>query len=212
MEETNLPADLPNLSEEEVLSIKFLLFNLEKDTFGIPIEQISQIQVFRKYYPVPGSPDYVLGVTNFRGKVITLINLKSRLGIGAEMTKLNDAHIMYTDINGETIGIFVDSSPTIQSIPLDCLKDELTMISTNVKIEFLNVTAIIEHKSIALINLNRVFSDYETKENISNHDQLLQSLKKKEKIILSEEKLAKLDLDHDEFLLYSDDKENENKK
>ena len=55
-------------------------FTLEDLYLGIDIILVREINRSMECTPVPGAPDYIRGMLNIRGRVITLFDLKSRLG------------------------------------------------------------------------------------------------------------------------------------
>lgn len=50
-------------------------------TVGLPVKQVSQILEGRTLSPVPGAPYGIAGVFNLRGRVVTAIDLRARLGL-----------------------------------------------------------------------------------------------------------------------------------
>ena len=54
-----------NLAEDEVL--QWVTFQLENETYGINVMQVQEVLRYTEIAPVPGAPDYVLGIINLRG-------------------------------------------------------------------------------------------------------------------------------------------------
>ena len=55
---------------------KYLIFNLGKEVYGIPILKIKTVERKLDITPVPRTPDFVKGITNLRGKIIPVMDLK----------------------------------------------------------------------------------------------------------------------------------------
>ncbi len=76
---------------------------------GIEILTIQEVNKVTDITPVPLAPDHVKGIINLRGKIVTLIDLGSRLGLSS-----NDADLLVGGRNiivhsqGELIGLLVD--------------------------------------------------------------------------------------------------------
>ncbi len=64
-------------SNDEVL--QWVTFQLEEETYGINVMQVREVLRYTEIAPVPGAPDYVLGIINLRGNVVTVIDTRSRL-------------------------------------------------------------------------------------------------------------------------------------
>ena len=59
---------------------KFLTFKLAKEEYGINIMKIKEIIGLMPITILPQTPNYVKGVINLRGKVIPIIDLRSKFG------------------------------------------------------------------------------------------------------------------------------------
>jgi len=66
--------------------VEFLTFQLASEEFAFRISEVEEILTPQQITPVPKAPDYVLGITSVRGKVMPVLDLKIRLSI-----KDNDA-------------------------------------------------------------------------------------------------------------------------
>jgi chemotaxis signal transduction protein len=59
----------------------WLLVALKKQTFALPGRRVRELVMGADIMPVAGSPEYVRGVINLRGKVISVVDLRRRLGM-----------------------------------------------------------------------------------------------------------------------------------
>jgi len=74
---------------------------------GIDILKIQEINKQIEVTNVPQAPDYVTGVMNLRGRIITIIDLGKKLGLSP--TKLSkDNRNIIVDSKDEQIGLLVD--------------------------------------------------------------------------------------------------------
>lgn len=64
-----------NLNLEELL--QFIIFRSGHEEFGIQIDNISEIIKTNEITPIPNSPNYIKGIINVRGEIVTVINMKS---------------------------------------------------------------------------------------------------------------------------------------
>ncbi len=67
---------------DEVL--QWVTFQLEDETYGINVMQVREVLRYSEIAPVPGAPDYVIGIINLRGNVVTVIDTRSRFGLMQE--------------------------------------------------------------------------------------------------------------------------------
>ena len=87
--------------------IKMLTFSLDKVFYGVNVNQVREVKNFESAIPVPYAPHYVKGVTNLRGEVVPVIDLRKRIGLNPRNE--NDAGIMVIVQDKHPIGVIVDS-------------------------------------------------------------------------------------------------------
>ncbi len=68
---------------------KFLEFMLENQDYAISVNSVCNISQPNKIFRVPHTPDFVLGVTHYRGYILTVIDLKCRGVVYGRIIKLD---------------------------------------------------------------------------------------------------------------------------
>lgn len=88
--------------------LQYVTFRLDDETYGINVMQIQEVLRYSEIAPVPGSPDYVLGIINLRGNVVTVIDTRRRFGLNdADIT--DSSRIVVMESADQVMGILVDS-------------------------------------------------------------------------------------------------------
>jgi purine-binding chemotaxis protein CheW len=95
-------------SEVEREEIKMLTFSLGNVFYGVDVNQVREVKNFEGATPVPYAPHYVKGVTNLRGEVIPVIDLRKRIGLN-DKKENEDPGIMMIVQDKHPIGVIVDS-------------------------------------------------------------------------------------------------------
>jgi purine-binding chemotaxis protein CheW len=93
--------------------MKFTVFKIGKEDFGIEISRVVEILNTQKVYSLPELPDFLSGVITVRGEVIPLLDLRKRFGILSSDTKELIILIRY---DSEKIGLLVDEIKEIISL------------------------------------------------------------------------------------------------
>ena len=93
--------DLPQVPEVQAdrLGEQFLKFRLSSDTTGLlPVNQLAEILTtsYQSVIPIPGMPEWVIGVYNWRGEILWTIDLGHLLGMTPwyQKQKVQDTHSM----------------------------------------------------------------------------------------------------------------------
>ena len=64
--------------------LQWVTYRLGDETYGINVMQVQEVLRYSEIAPVPGAPDYVLGIINLRGNVVTVIDTRARFGLPPE--------------------------------------------------------------------------------------------------------------------------------
>jgi purine-binding chemotaxis protein CheW len=100
-------------SREEM---QMLTFSLDNVSYGVNVHQVREVKNFEGVTPVPYAPAYVKGVTNLRGEVIPVIDLRKRFGMAARKGN-DDNGIMVIVQDKHPIGVMVDSVMEVLTLP-----------------------------------------------------------------------------------------------
>jgi purine-binding chemotaxis protein CheW len=94
--------------------IQIVNFTIGEVNYGVPVEQVREVRDMQTVTPVPGSPSFVEGVTNLRGQIITVMDLRKRLNLPDK----DDASekIIIIDLGKQAIGVVVDAVTEVSTI------------------------------------------------------------------------------------------------
>jgi purine-binding chemotaxis protein CheW len=70
--------------------------------------QVQEVLRLTDIAPVPGAPDYVVGIINLRGNVVTVIDTRKRFGLMPKKTD-DSSRIIIIEVEGHVMGMLVDS-------------------------------------------------------------------------------------------------------
>ena len=96
-------------------------FQVGRETYGVPITSLHEIVRVPEITAVPDAPDYLEGVINLRGKIVSVMDLRKRFGEKhADLTKQN--RILVVEHSGRLAGLIVDSASEVLKIPSDAVE------------------------------------------------------------------------------------------
>jgi purine-binding chemotaxis protein CheW len=91
-------------------------FQVGRETYGVPITSLHEIVRVPEITAVPDAPEYLEGVINLRGKIVSVMDLRKRFGDKlAELKKQN--RILVVEHSGKLAGLIVDSASEVLKIP-----------------------------------------------------------------------------------------------
>ena len=115
---------------------QFVGFQLGDQAYAFPIEQIQEIVILDTVTRTPQVPDYCEGVSNLRGSIIPIINLRKLFGLELRSVD-NETRTIVVNVGERTMGCTVDMvtqvvripKEDIQSAPETVIADGATYIS-----------------------------------------------------------------------------------
>jgi len=142
---------------------KYLTFTLAEEEYGIGILKIKEIIGMMPITSVPQTPEFVKGVINLRGKVIPVIDLRLRFGMGKiDYTERTCIIVVEIDSQAGTvlIGIVVDSVSEVLNVKGDEIEDSPTF-GTKLNTEYILGMAKMEGGVKILLDIDQVLSSEE---------------------------------------------------
>jgi purine-binding chemotaxis protein CheW len=157
MSQTNEVEVRKDASKDEVL--QWVTFQLEEETYGINVMQVREVLRYTEIAPVPGAPDYVLGIINLRGNVVTVIDTRSRFGLmQGEIT--DNTRIIVIESERQVIGILVDSVAEVVYLRSSEI-DTTPSVGTDESSKFIQGVSNRDGKLLILVDLNKLLTDEE---------------------------------------------------
>ncbi|MBW3696392.1 MULTISPECIES: chemotaxis protein CheW [Vibrio] len=157
MSQTNEVEVRKDQGNDEVL--QWVTFQLEEETYGINVMQVREVLRYSEIAPVPGAPDYVLGIINLRGNVVTVIDTRSRFGLmQGEIT--DNTRIIVIESERQVIGILVDSVAEVVYLRSSEI-DTTPSVGTDESAKFIQGVSNRDGKLLILVDLNKLLSDEE---------------------------------------------------
>ena len=157
MSEERAPVNQVADGNDEVL--QWVTFRLEEETYGINVMQVQEVLRYTEIAPVPGAPDYVLGIINLRGNVVTVIDTRARFGLMPGEVSDN-SRIVIIEAEKQVIGILVDSVAEVVYLKSSEI-DSAPNVGTDESAKFIQGVSNRDGELLILVDLNKLMSDDE---------------------------------------------------
>jgi purine-binding chemotaxis protein CheW len=118
---TRYDAAAPLADSADTLPVLHVVFKVGTEEYILPYETVVQIESFTGATLVPGAPRFVAGIVQIRGRVVPVIDMRERFGLGAAESNL-DCRIVVGQHGERLVGLKVDSAREVLKIPLSALK------------------------------------------------------------------------------------------
>lgn len=95
-----------NANNDPVL--QWVTYHLDNEIYGVNVMQVQEVLRVTEIAPVPGSQEYVLGIINLRGNVVTVIDTRKRFGLASKEPD-DLSRVIVVEVEDNVIGMLVDS-------------------------------------------------------------------------------------------------------
>jgi purine-binding chemotaxis protein CheW len=136
-------------------------FRIGNETFGVPINLVREIVRVPDISAVPDAPDYVEGVINLRGRIISVIDLRKRFGeTKIESNRKN--RILVTDIERRVVGLIVDAASEVLRVAPDDIEARPEIFGDN-ELKYVTGVGKLNGRLVILIDLTKILQKGEFK-------------------------------------------------
>lgn len=146
--------------------IQVAIISLDHELYGLDVQHIFDIRMVDRMTFVPRVPDWVLGVVNWRGRILSVIDLRRFLGLpsnGNESKNKHNQRLLVLQTGEMEVGIEADEVFSIESIPVSKIDNEAGSVRA-IKPELVN--GIFMHTAqqgqqgvVVLLNLSALLTD-----------------------------------------------------
>lgn len=95
-------------------SNRYICFNLGNQEYGVPLLSIKEVLGLPEVTPIPQCPNYFLGIMNLRGKVISVMDLRTKIGLKTQNN--SETSVMILDLGEQLLGVVVDKVNAVITI------------------------------------------------------------------------------------------------
>jgi len=136
--------------------IQLVGFKIENEEFGLEIQKVQEINRVSEITRVPRTPEFILGVINLRGKVIPVINMRTRFGFNDKPVD-RDSRIIVLELQDRVIGILVDSVTEVIRLESGTIEPPPNF-ATNIGTDYISGVGKLSDRLIVLLDIDKVFT------------------------------------------------------
>jgi purine-binding chemotaxis protein CheW len=96
-------------------------FFLDREEYGVDVRLVQEIRRVTEITQVPRAPEFIKGVINLRGRIIPVIDLKKKLGLG-EVSVTKVSRIVVVTLKGRLLGLLVDGASQVLKVPVSLVE------------------------------------------------------------------------------------------
>ncbi|MGH8185237.1 MAG: chemotaxis protein CheW [Steroidobacteraceae bacterium] len=135
-------------------TLELLEFSLAHERYAVETHYVQEVHALRELTPLPGTPAFVLGIVNLRGRIVPVFDLKKFFDLPEQ--GLTDLHrIIVVRGAGVELGLLADVVASVRSIGIGRLQASLPTL-TGIRAQYLKG---VTDERLVVLDLGRVLSD-----------------------------------------------------
>jgi len=136
-----------------------VVFKLGPNEYALKVDEVREVLKLQDITALPNSPDYVIGVTNIRGEITPIIDLRKKLNIsgyyGEDSKRDKEMLVMVVEIDGVPVGILVDAVNDVMQIPKENI-EKVDGIGSNMGVDYIEGIGKIDNRLIIILNIDKL--------------------------------------------------------
>jgi purine-binding chemotaxis protein CheW len=136
---------------------EFVTFTIGGQLFGIPVLKVQDVLSSYTITRIPLAPPEVMGSLNLRGRVVTAIDVRRRLGL-APIENTKDTMSIVAENEGELYSLMVDAVGEVLALPASAYERNLPTLDPKFR-AFSDGIYRLDDKLLVVLDVNRLL-DY----------------------------------------------------
>lgn len=134
------------------MNMQLVVFKIDCAEYALPIERVKEIINYVPVTRLPGTPTYLEGIINVRGKIVPVVNFALKMELSSEQAS---KQIVIVESQEKTVGLTVDTVTEV----VHAADNQLTRLdSANVETETPSTVCMIQNRIIILLDLEKILS------------------------------------------------------
>ena len=148
-----------DVEEQHEDRVSVLLFSLGEEWYCVDIDDVREIYNEYRITPIPCVPDYINGVINIRGEIVSVTDLRTMLSLAGSSLPEGDEQPPVIVVAGERscTALQVDTIGDIVEVAAGSIEPPLSL-SDKSQAEFVSGQLYVGGSLVALVNLSKVLA------------------------------------------------------
>lgn len=135
---------------------QIVVFELGSEYFGVDIAKVESIIKMQTITQLPHTPNFIEGVTNLRGTVLPVIDLRKRFGLAPRPADKN-SRIIVVSLDQTELGMIVDGVSEVVTVPSGTV-EAAPAIAASMDSAFITGIAKLDPRLVILLDLPKLLS------------------------------------------------------
>jgi len=135
--------------------LQLVIFRLAKEEYGLPIAKVHEINRLTPITKLPQTPEFMEGVTNLRGKIIPIFDLRKRFQLST-IENSDDTRIIIVAVKDQVVGIIVDAVHEVIKLSASAIEPPPPAFVLDA--QYIHGVGKMDNRLIILLDMDKVLS------------------------------------------------------
>mgnify|MGYP006295863721 CR=1 FL=1 len=140
-------------------SKQMIIFDIGQEKFGVKITRIHEINRMTEITELPDTSRYFAGIINLRGDIISVVDLRKRLGL-ENVENTEDTRIIVVEYQDDDVGLIVDAVSEVLHIDEEEVEDPPQSM-VGIKNDYLTGVVKIDDNIVNILDLDNLLASDE---------------------------------------------------
>ena len=138
---------------------EFLVFTLGDEEYGIDILKVQEIRGYDKVTRIANTPAFIKGVTNLRGVIVPIVDLRVKFS-QSDVDYNENTVVIVLNLGQRVVGIVVDGVSDVLSLTTDQIRPAPEFAVT-LSTEYLTGLGALGDRMLILVNIEKLLNSEE---------------------------------------------------
>lgn len=134
---------------------QYVVFRLGKEEYAFDIIAVKEIRDLEQTAKVHRSPSYIEGVINLRGKLVTVVDLRKRLGMSAKVPD-ELSKIVIVDASDAPVGFLVDEVTEVVRVDQSAIEAAPSYVADGMEADYVKGIAKLDGRLVTIVDPVRI--------------------------------------------------------
>lgn len=143
---------------KSAVTLQMVSFQVGAEEYAVDIKHVQEIIHMQDLTTVPKTPAFLKGVINLRGKIIPIIDLKTRLNLSSQ-PPTKESRIVVVEHSAKTVGLIVDAMREVIRIPASSICMSPTGDDKDGPSLYIQGVAKMDHRLLVIFDLDHLLGE-----------------------------------------------------
>jgi chemotaxis signal transduction protein len=139
--------------ERKAELLDLVTFHLGREAYALPADEVRGVVARQEIVPIPSTPAHLLGITNFRGEILPVFDLKVLLGLAAQPDE--PQYLLIARPGADAAALGCDDCPDILRVAADDIQPPRSTIAAP-EAPYLRGLALVAEGVLRVLDLSKV--------------------------------------------------------